>query len=75
MLGKTETREVFQTVFFGKLDDRGAKSSPNLTKFCRHDHKRLVNTSTEEIDDSLHGLGGIEELRGKIGVFPRMLKL
>ena len=52
-----------------------AKSSPNLTKFCRHDHKGLVNISTEEIDESLHDLGGIEGLPSKNGVFSRTQKL
>ena len=59
---------------FEKLDDRVTKSSPNLTKFCRHDHKGLVNTSTEGIDKSLHGLGGIEEIPSKNGVFSRTQK-
>ena len=31
--------------------------------------------STEGIDELLHGLGGIDEIRGKIGVFSRMQKL
>ena len=55
-----------------KLDDRMIKSSPNLTKICRHDHKGLVNMTTEGIGESLHGLGGIEEIPSKIGVFSRM---
>ena len=58
-----------------KLDDRRIKSSPNLTKFCRHDHKELVNTSTEGIDELLHGLGEIDEILSKIGVFSRTPKL
>ena len=64
----------FQPAFFEELDDRVAKSSPKLTKFCRHDHKGLVNMSTEGIDESLHGLGEIEIL-SKIGVFSRTPKL
>ena len=52
-----------------EIDDRVAKSSPNLTKFCRHDHMGLVNMSTEGIDELLHGLG---EILSKIGVFSRM---
>ena len=52
-----------------------AKSSPNLTKSCRHDHKGLVNTSTEGIDELLHGLGEIDEILSKIGVFSRTPKL
>ena len=60
---------IFQHVFFQELDDRMAKSSPNLTKFYRHDHKELVNTSTEGIDELLHGLGEIDEILSKIGVF------
>ena len=31
--------------------------------------------STDEIDELLHGLGGIDENRSKIGVFSRMQKL
>ena len=60
---------------FKKLDDRVTKSSPNITKFRRHDHKGLVNTSTEGIDELLHGLGEIGEIRSKIGVFSRPQKL
>ena len=31
--------------------------------------------STEGIDELLHGLGGIDKIRSKIGVFSRMQKL
>ena len=62
-------------MFLEKFDDRMAKSSPNLIKFCKHDHKGLVNMSTEGIDELLHGLGGIEEFPSKNGVFSRMQKL
>ena len=31
--------------------------------------------STEGIDESLHGLGGIEEIMSKIGVFSRTQQL
>ena len=75
MLGRTLSRNVFQPAFFQELDDRVGKSSPNLTKFCRHDHKGLVNTSTEGIDELLHGLGEIDEILSKIGVFSRTPKL
>ena len=34
-----------------------------------------MNTSTEGIDELLHGLGGIDEIRSKNGVFSRMQKL
>ena len=51
------------------------KSSPKLTKFRRHDHKGLVNTSTEGIDELLHGLEEMDEIRSKIGVFSRTPKL
>ena len=71
MLGRTESRNAFQPATFGIFDDWRVKSSPKELKFCRHDHKGLVNMSTEEIDESLHGLGGIEEFRGKTGVFFR----
>ena len=74
MLGRTLSRNVFQPAFFQELDDRVAKSSPNLTKFCRHDYKRLVNTSMEGIDELLHGLGEIDEILSKIGVFSRTSK-
>ena len=77
MLDETESRNAFQPAFFRKLDDRVTKSSPNLTKFCRHDHKELVNMSTEGIDELLHGLGEIDEILilSKIGVFSRTPKL
>ena len=57
-----------------KLDDRRIKSSPNLTKIRRHDHKGLVNMTPEGIDELLHGWGGIEEIPSKIGVFSRTQK-
>jgi hypothetical protein len=75
VLGRTLSRNVFQPAFFQELDDRVAKSSPNLTKFCRHDHKGLVDMSTEGIDELLHGLGEIDEILSKIGVFSRTPKL
>ena len=34
-----------------------------------------MNTSTEGIDESLHGLGGIEEIPSKNGVFLKREKL
>ena len=64
----------FYSRFDPKLDDWRIKSSPNLTKICRHNHKGLVNMSTEGIDESLHGLGGIEEFPSKNGVFSRTQK-
>ena len=67
MLGKSETREVFLARIFDKLNDRRTKSCPNLAKLCRHDHKGLVNISTKGIDESLHGLGGIDEFPSKNG--------
>ena len=60
---------TFQPATLDELNDRKAKSCPKITKLCRHDHKGLVNTSTEGIDESLHGLGGIEEFPSKNGVF------
>ena len=74
MLDETESRNAFQPVFFWKLDDRVTKSSPKLTKFRRHDHKGLVNTSTEGIDELLHGLGEIDEILSEIRVFSRTPK-
>ena len=55
-----------------ELNDRRTKSCPNLTKLCRHDHKDLVNIPTKGIDESLHGLGGIDEFPSKNGVFSKM---
>src|SRR6185503_10775141 len=66
---------TFQPATLDELNDRRAKSCPNLAKLCRHDHKGLVNISTEGIDESLHGLGGIEEFPSKNGVFSRTRKL
>ena len=74
MLDETESRNAFQPAFFRKLDDRVTKSSPKLTKFRRHDHKGLVNTSTEGIDELLHGLGEIDEILSKIRVFSKIPK-
>jgi len=62
-------------VILEELNDRQTKSHPKLTKLRRHDHKGLVNMSTEGIDELLHGLGGIDEILCKIGVFSRMPKL
>ena len=64
-------KQIFQPAILEELNDRKAKSRPNLTKFCRHDHKGLMNMSTEEINKSLHGLGGIEEFPSKNGVFSK----
>ena len=61
----------FQPAFFGKLDDFAIKTRPKRLKICRHDHKVLVNISTEGIDESLHGFGRIEEFPSKNGVFSR----
>ena len=66
---------VSQPATFGKLDDWRIKTSPKGLKFCRHDHKDLVNIPTKGIDESLHGLGGIEEFPSKNGVFSRTQKL
>ena len=66
---KTESRNVFQPAIFGNFDDWRIKSKE--LKICRHDHEGLVNMSMEGIDESLHGLGGIEEFLSKNGVFSR----
>ena len=66
---------VSQPAPFGKLDDWRIKTSPKGLKFCRHDHKDLVNIPIKGIDESLHGLGGIEEFPSKNGVFSRTQKL
>ena len=62
---------VSQPAPFGKLDDWRIKTSPKGLKFCRHNHKDLVTIPTKRIDESLHGLGGIEEFLGKNGVFSK----
>ena len=46
--------------------------SPNFAGMIT---KGLVNTSTEGIDELLHGLGEIDEILSKIGVFSRTPKL
>ena len=53
----------------------GSKQVQMGLKFCRHDHKDLVNIPTKGIDESLHGLGGIEEFPSKNGVFLEREKL
>ena len=63
---------VSQPAPFGKLDDWRIKTSPKELKFCRHGHKDLVNIPTKRIDESLHGLGEIEEFPSKNGVFSKM---
>ena len=75
MIAKLCPETYFQPVILEELDDRRTKSRPKFTKLHRHDHKGLVNMSTEGIDELLHGLGGIDEIRSKIGVFSRMQKL
>ena len=64
-------KQIFHSAILEELNDRKAKSRPNLTKFCRHDHKGLVNMSTEGINESLHGFGGIAEFPSKNGVFSK----
>ena len=54
---------------FGNLDDRRPKTDQKLSKICRHDHKDLVNLPIKGIDDSLHGLRGIDEKPSNNGVF------
>ena len=66
---------TFQPATLDELNDRKAKSCPKITKLCRHDHKGLVNTSTEGIDESLHGLEGITGLVSKNGISSRTQKL
>ena len=63
--------EFFQPVLFGNLVDWRPKTSPKLTKICRHNHKDLVNLPTKGIDNSLHGLRGINEKPSKNGVFSK----
>ena len=43
--------------------------SSNHTKLHREDHKGLENNLTEGIDESIHGLEGIDDLAIKSGVF------
>ena len=50
------------------------KRGPKSTKFGKHDHKDLVNIPKKGIDESLHGLAGIEEFPSKNGVFSRTQK-
>ena len=71
VIGKSNPTQklCFCSRFDPRLDDWRIKTSPNLTKFCRHDHKDLVNIPTKRIDESLHGLGGIQEFPSKNGVF------
>ena len=52
-----------------KFDDSLIKTSSNHTKLRREDHKGLENNLTEGIDESIHGLEGIDDLAIKSGVF------
>jgi hypothetical protein len=72
VIGKSRVQKRFSTRDLGNFDDWRFKSNPKELKFCRHDHKGLVNMSTDGIDESLHSLGEIEEFRPKTGVFFRM---
>ena len=69
MIGKSRVQKRFSARDLGNFDDWWFESNPKELKFCRHDHKGLVNMSTERIDESLHGLGGIEEFPSKNGIF------
>ena len=60
-------KQIFQPAILEELNDRKAKSRPNLTKFCRHDHKGLVNMSTEGINESLHGWEESRNSRARTG--------
>ena len=73
MIGKIQhnTEPLFLLTAPSRLDDSRIKTSPNLTKICRHDHKDLVNIPTKGIDDSLHGLRGIDEIPSTNGVFSK----
>ena len=73
--GKTESGNALQPASFGNFDDWRIKSSPKELKFCRHDHKDLVNMSAKGIDESLHEMGGIADISSKNGVFSRTQKL
>ena len=48
--------------------------SSNHTKLRRKDHKGLENKPTEGINESIHGLEGIEDLANKNGVFSKNRK-
>ena len=43
--------------------------SSNHTKLRREDHKGFENNPTEGINESIHGLEGIDDLAIKSGVF------
>ena len=62
-----------QKLYFSRLnpkfDDSRIKTSSNHTKLRREDHKGLENNPTEGIDESIHGLEGIDDLAIKSGVF------
>ena len=71
MIRNNRVQKRFSAHDLGNFDDWRIKSNPKELKFCRHDHKGLVNMSTKGIDESFHGLGGMEEFRAKTGVFFR----
>ena len=52
-----------------KFDDSWIKTSSNHTKLRREHHKDLENNPTEGIEESIHGLEGIDDLANKNGVF------
>ena len=57
-----------------KLDESWIKTSSNHTKLRRKGHKGLENKPTEGINESIHGLEGIEDLANKNGVFSKNRK-
>ena len=69
VLSRNRVQSVLQPATLENLDDQRPKSGQKLTKICRHEHKDLVNLPTKGIDDSLHGLRGIDEKPSKSGVF------
>ena len=64
-------KTLFLLAARSRLNDSKIKTSPNLTKICRHDHKDLVNIPTKGINDSLHSLRGIDEIPSMNGVFSK----
>jgi len=75
VLSRNRVQSVLHPATLENLNDQRPKSGQKLTKICRHEHKNIVNLPTKGIDDSLHGLSGIDEKPSKNGVFSKREKL
>ena len=67
-------KRFFQPATFRNLDDWGIKSSPKELKFWEDEDDDFKSTSPKDLNESPHGLRGIDENWSKNGVFLRNAK-